>query len=211
LVEEVDGPRVLLLAGHAWQVDRVDWQRRRCWVEPTDQHGRAKWTGRGVGLSFDLTRGIRAVLLGAQPSGVDLTKRADTVLSRACEELRACISPDATLFIEEPGGTVRWWTWAGTAANRTLQASLPEVVDPRQRINDRSLRLLPDLDRKDISAALDCCELVLPHVDRGAVAGLKFSAALPDALALRTVAERLADKRGATTTLGELRRFARLA
>ncbi|SEP54167.1 DEAD/DEAH box helicase [Amycolatopsis saalfeldensis] len=211
LVEEVDGPRVLLLAGHAWRVERVDWQRRRCWVEPTDQHGRAKWTGRGGGLSFDLTRGMRAVLLGADPPGVNMTKRADTVLSRSRDELRSYIAADATLVIEEPGGAARWWTWAGTSGNRTLQASLPGVVAPRQRINDRSLRLLPDLDRKDISAAIDRCDLVLPYVDRGAVAGLKFSVALPDALALRTVAERLADKRGATTTLGEPWRFTRMA
>ena len=207
LVEEVDGPRVLLLAGHAWQVQHVDWQRRRCWVEPTDKSGRAKWSGRGGGLSLDITRGIRSVLLGETPSDVTLTKRAETALSEAREKLHHCVSPDATLFVTDSRGTMRWWTWAGTAANRTLQASLAGIADPQQRINDRSLRLLPDLDFREISSRLRRCELVPPQVDRGAVAGLKFSAALPDDLARRTVAERLMDQLGATAPLDEPRRF----
>lgn len=209
LVEEVDGPRVLLLAGHAWRVQHVDWQRRRCWVEASDKPGKAMWTGRTGGLSFDITRGVRSVLLDATPSGVTITKRADTVLAQARDELRSCVSPDATLFVEEPGGTVRWWTWAGAAANRTLQASLPGIVDSRQRIIDRSLRLLPDLDVQEVSSRLSECELIPPRVDRRATAGLKFSTALPDDLARRTVAQRLIDERGATAVLNQPRRFVR--
>ncbi|HKS43678.1 MAG TPA: DEAD/DEAH box helicase [Amycolatopsis sp.] len=207
LVEEVDGPRVLLLAGQAWRVQHVDWQRRRCWVEPTDQTGRAKWGSRGGGLSFDITRGIRSVLLGRTPSDVTLTKRADATLSDARKKLQHCVSPDATLFLKESGSTLRWWTWAGTAANRTLQASLAGIADPRQRINDQSLRMLPDLDFREISSRLRQCELVPPHVDRSAVAGLKFSTALPDDLARRTVAERLMDQGGAAAPLDKPRRF----
>ncbi|WP_123977643.1 hypothetical protein [Streptomyces sp. Ag109_O5-1] len=45
--------------------------------------------------------------------------------------------------------------------------------------------------------------LVLPDVDRRAVRGLKFSAALPERLAVATVAARLADFEGACSVLGE--------
>jgi ATP-dependent Lhr-like helicase len=93
------------------------------------------------------------------------------------------------------------------AANRTMQASLPDVADPRQRINDRFVRLLPDLDFQEISSRLRHCELIPPRVDRAAVAGLKFSAALPDDLARRTVAERLMDICGAAMLIEEPRQF----
>lgn len=92
-----------------------------------------------------------------------------------------------------------------------MQTSLPGIADPRQRSNDQFVRLLPDLDFSEISSRLCRCELIPPRVDRGAVAGLKFSAALPDDLAQRTVAERLMDIRGASTLMGEPRRFLNLA
>jgi ATP-dependent helicase Lhr and Lhr-like helicase len=211
LTEDVEGPRVLLLAGHTWQVQHIDWQRRRCWVEPTDNtSGRAKWTSRGGGLSFEITRGIRSALLGTTLSGVTLTKRASAVLERARTTFEHRVAPDATLLVRESGGATTWWTWAGAAANRTLHASLTGVVDPRQRINDWSLRLLPDLDYHDIASKLGESELRPPQADRGAVTGLKFSSALPEYLALRTVAERLADERGAAALLQEARRFVSL-
>ncbi|MEV7385946.1 hypothetical protein [Streptomyces sp. NPDC091215] len=49
--------------------------------------------------------------------------------------------------------------------------------------------------------------LVLPDVDRRAVRGLKFSAALPERLAVATVAARLADFESARSVLDEPTRF----
>jgi ATP-dependent Lhr-like helicase len=49
--------------------------------------------------------------------------------------------------------------------------------------------------------------LVLPDVDRRAVSGLKFSAALPERLAIATLAARLADFDGARAVLAEPARF----
>lgn len=207
LVEQVEGARVLLLAGHAWQVKHVDWQRRRCWVEPSELSGRAKWGSGDSGLSFDISRGIRSVLLGTTPADVTLTKRAELALDSARESLLRFVSADAALIRRDGRGELRWWTWAGTAANRTLQASLAGVADPRQRINDRSLRLLPDLTYQELSHAIKRCGLVAPAVNSSAVSGLKFSDALPQHLASQTIAERLVDVRGATAVLDEPRRF----
>ena len=66
------GPRMLLLGGRSWKVTHVDWERRRCFVEPVDGGGRAKWSGSSGGLSYDITRGMRDVVLGALPMGVDV-------------------------------------------------------------------------------------------------------------------------------------------
>ncbi|GAB3292685.1 DEAD/DEAH box helicase [Parasphingorhabdus pacifica] len=209
LVEETDGPRVLLLSGRAWQVNHVDWARRRCWVEPSDLTGRAKWTSGGVGLSFALTRGIRTVLLGTNPAGVTLTRRAEKVLDGLRDEQAVHVSQDSLLFRETDSGEFRWWTWAGSAVNRTLQASLPEIIDPRQRIGDRSLRLLPDLDSREISAAMSEVTVRDPAVSANAVSGLKFSAALPPDLAVATMATRLGDHPHTREVLAETRRIMR--
>ena len=55
-VADMAGPGAVL-AGRAWRVTYVDWKRRRCFVEPTDLPGRARWSGTGGGLSFEITRG----------------------------------------------------------------------------------------------------------------------------------------------------------
>ncbi|GAB3504398.1 DEAD/DEAH box helicase [Amycolatopsis cihanbeyliensis] len=206
LADEHGGPRVLLLAGRAWQVGHIDWKRRRCFVEPSDLPGRAKWGSTGGGLSFELARGQRTVLLGTDPAGVSFTRRAAAVLDELRAHHTGNIAAEATVVRSE-GGDLRWWTWAGTAANRSLQASLPGLVDPRQRIDDRSLRLLPELTSKTINAGLRTLTPHAPEVNDQAITGLKFAAALPVELARDTVAARLADYEHARQAATEPRRF----
>ena len=102
-------------------------------------------------------------------------------------------------------GQLRWWTWVGAAANRTLQATL---VDPRQRISDEVLQLRADLDLRETGAALAAAEdteMTRSRADSRAVAGLKFSVALPVGLARATVGERLGDPDGARRATAEPR------
>lgn len=113
-----------------------------------------------------------------------------------------------TALHRERSGDLLWWTWAGTAANRTLHASLPGLVDSRQRIGGLALRLRSDLDLRVAAASLRGAteaDLVDPAVDPDAVSGLKVSAALPPELATRTVAERLGDRGCAAAVLAEPR------
>ncbi|MGV9671696.1 DEAD/DEAH box helicase [Gordonia sp. NPDC003504] len=203
LVEEVQAPRVLLLGGRSWTVTHVDWKRHRCFVEPADSGGRAKWSGLGGTVSFDIARGMRSVLLGADPAGVTLTRRAQDGLAELRETFRGLVVEDGLVAVLPSQGTGRWWTWAGTAANRTLQASLPRLVDPRQRVDEQSLRLLPGITRDDLRRRLDAVEWRQPDVAANALSGLKFSAALPPGLAARTLGERLGDPAGARTASAE--------
>ena len=71
LADRVDGPRLLLLGGRSWRVTWTDWKRRRCFVEPfAEGGGRARWLSAGVGgLSFEIARAMRDVLLGAESAG----------------------------------------------------------------------------------------------------------------------------------------------
>ncbi|MEW2065784.1 DEAD/DEAH box helicase [Streptomyces sp. NPDC007346] len=211
LTEERPGPRRLLLGGRSWQVTFIDWARKRAFVEPADGGGVAKWSsGSVLGLSYALTRAMRTVLLGADPP-VSLTRRAEVCLAAWREdEAPELVHPTHSLVCRQ-GTDVRWWTWAGYRANATLAATLPAIADPVQRPTDCYVRLREDLThdmwRESHEAAGGGASLVLPNVDRRAVHGLKFSAALPERLAVATVAARLADFDGARAALYEAVRF----
>jgi ATP-dependent helicase Lhr and Lhr-like helicase len=211
LTDEVVGPRRLLLAGRSWQVTYIDWSRRRCFVEPVESGGRARWGGVGLtrAASYELTRAAREILLGATPP-VRLTRRAEGALARVRDESTELVHRDGTVIMRGGSDTnVRWWTWAGYRANATLAATLSSVADPLQRPTDTYVRLREDITpqewRKATAHAAD--HLCLPAVDPRALAGLKFSVALPPRLAEATLAARLADLHGATNSLREKVRF----
>ncbi|WP_341483284.1 DEAD/DEAH box helicase [Streptomyces tubbatahanensis] len=213
LTEKVAGPRRLLLAGRSWHVTYTDWSRRRCFVEPVDSGGKARWGGGlGRGTSYELTRAVREVLLGATPP-VTLTRRAESALEVARNDGADTVHPGGTLVTRSERDTnVRWWTWAGHRANATLAATLSSVADPLQRPSDTHIRLHDDLTPHDWELAVTegTAHLCLPSVDSRALNGLKFSAALPTRLAEATLGARLADLEGAATVLDEPVRWERL-
>ncbi|MFF1569222.1 DEAD/DEAH box helicase [Streptomyces sp. NPDC058293] len=210
LTEECAGPRRLLLAGRSWQVTYIDWNRKRCFVEPVEGGGKAKWNGGGLPMaSFDLTRAAREVLLGEDPP-VTLTQRAQGALTQLREEGAETVHPGGNLIIRDGAGKdLRWWTWAGHRTNVTLAATLAGIADPLQRGNDLYVRLRSDLTpqmwKEATADAPD--RLCLPEVDPRALNGLKFSAALPPRLAEATLAARLAALDHAARTLAEPVRF----
>ncbi|MFC4562831.1 DEAD/DEAH box helicase [Nocardiopsis mangrovi] len=207
--EQGSGPRRLLLAGRSWAVTWVDWKRQRCHVEPADDGGTARWDSADrTGASFALTRAVRDVLLGADPP-VRRTQRATAALAEARERHADHVHPDGPVITRTSGGDVRWWTWAGTRANLTLRATLAGAADPGQQPHDHFLRLRDDVGPTEWAAltagAVD--RIALPEVSGKALAGLKFTAALPPHLAARTLAARLADVDAAGAVLREKARF----
>jgi ATP-dependent Lhr-like helicase len=106
---------------------------------------------------------------------------------------------------------LRWWTWAGYRTNATLKATLGAVADEAQRVDDLSIRLRADLRPPTWRGVVDAVRdrLCLPEVDEKALAGLKFSEALPRDLAVATLAARLADLDHAQAVLMETVRFER--
>jgi len=211
LTQNVEGPRLLLLAGRSWKVTWIDWKRRRCFVEPAERGGKARWLTPGIsGASYALTRAARDVLLGADPP-VALTHRAQRCLADVRDEQLATAHPGGTL-ITRTDDDVRWWTWAGYRANATLAATLSDVVDGTQRFDDTSIRMRTDLTlqmwRASAGAAAE--RLCLPDVDERALTGLKFNEALPQRLATATLAVRLADLKGASAVLSDPIRFVSL-
>ena len=208
LADRVEGPRLLLLGGRSWRVTWTDWKRRRCFVEPADGGGRARWMSNGVGgVSFEIARSMRDVLLGAEVPAL-LTQRASGVLAGLRSDGIGRVHTGG-LVISRGDDDLRWWTWAGYRVNATLKATLGNVADEAQRVDDLSIRLRADLRpstwRGVVHAVQD--RLCLPEVDEKALAGLKFSEALPRHLAVATLAARLADLNHAGAVLAASVRF----
>ena len=97
-----------------------------------------------------------------------------------------------------------------TDTNATLRATLGGVADDKQSADDLSIRLRTDLRPQTWSATVSELRdrLCLPEIDDRALAGLKFSAALPRHLAVATLATRLADLDHAASVLAEPSRYA---
>lgn len=208
LADEVEGDRVLLLAGRSWKVTHIDWKRRHVFVEQTDLPGRARWMSIPDGASYAITRGMRDVLLGDDPPGLQLTRRALDALDGTRDQRADQVDRNALVIRRDDNGEWRWWTWAGASANRTLAAWGADVVAPRQRIGCESLRLHRDMSVADIREGLvgmRGSEATRPHpsVDVRAVDGLKFSAALPNDLALLTISARIGDTDAAEAVLSD--------
>jgi ATP-dependent helicase Lhr and Lhr-like helicase len=208
LADRVDGPRLLLLGGRSWRVTWTDWKRRRCFVERAEGGGRARWMSGGAGgLSYEVARSMRDVLLGEEVP-VSLTHRASGVLAGLRSDAIGRVHGGG-LVISRGDDDLRWWTWAGYRVNATLKATLGAVADEAQRVDDLSIRLRTDLRpstwRDVVEAVQD--RLCLPEVDEKALAGLKFSDALPGPLAVKTLATRLADVEHARSVLVERSRW----
>lgn len=210
LADWVEGPRLLLLGGHSWRVTWTDWKRRRCFVEPAETGGRARWlTSTPGGISYELARAMRDVLLGADPP-VTLTRRAAGVLAGLRSDAIGRVGDGGTV-ISGADNDLRWWTWAGYRANATLKATLGSLADESQRVDDLSIRLRADLRPRTWAAAVRELRgrLCLPEIDDKALSGLKFSDALPRPLAAATLATRLADLDHSTAVLNEPSYFMR--
>jgi ATP-dependent helicase Lhr and Lhr-like helicase len=206
MAPRADEPLTLLLAGHSWDVEQIDWRRRRCYVVPAPGAGRARWQGSGSPLSFAMVRAQRDVVLGAEPPAA-LSARATDGLDRLRDELGGVVTEGGTV-LRRAGSQVTWWTWAGGRANATLAAALSAVVEPAGRLHDRHLRVRDGVDTSALTDAVRRAgsePMPAPAVAEEAVRGLKFADALPAGLAARTLAERLADVPGAERVLAERR------
>lgn len=202
------GAAVLTLAGRSWLVLHVDWPRRIVQVEPTDAPGVARWTGGGQPLGSNVARGIRSVLCGVDPVGVEISSRATERLASARTD-QWWAKEGATTVVRDDAGKTIWWTFAGWKANLWLgavaaQAGFRTTVN---QIDDLTISLDPDADVAELRTALaeaDLEQLVLaPWITSEAIDGLKFSECLPRHRAVELVARRLADPAAVAIARGE--------
>lgn len=205
LTRKVQGPRLISLAGRAWEVTFIDWRRRRAYVEPSDTAGVTRWSSAPQPMSYAITDGMRRVLLGSEPTGVGLSRRAVAQLGQVRAERANTVDETTTIIAESDNGQLRWWTHAGARANAVLAEALtavdPTLVDSADRFDNRYLRLRGDASAATVQATMraactdfgaDLAGVVVP-VSEEAVKQLKFGELLPPAMAAATLAARGSD------------------
>lgn len=175
---------VVLLAGRSWRVREVDWKRRLVWLEPAQEGGRARWTGGGRGMSAELAASIRDVLSAGEVNGATLSRRARAAFDSVRDETPVTIDH---LPVQADGtGRFRLWTYAGTAANRTLMLTYKRAGAYRFDGLGVDFRVDPRLAMRDIAGGsvpeADVIELTT---------GLKFVGLLPTAMAISVVKARM--------------------
>lgn len=204
LMRKVNGPRLLTLGGRAWAVTHIDWKRRKAYIEPAPKGSAPRWQSMPQAQSSALSDSIRRVLLGADPGGVSLTRRAVERLSLLRDEFADLVWADGTVIADDRR-RMRWWTWAGARGNAVLVAALdhaaPELLGDPVVYDNWQIGLRSDATGDQIRGALDDAyrelgsDLVraLPLIDEKALKKLKFSDMLPSDLAIATLAARTAD------------------
>jgi ATP-dependent Lhr-like helicase len=185
-------------------VTHLDWRRRRAFVDPSDCGVVTSWSGESRPYSFALSDAIRRVLLGADPPGVTLSKRAVKRLALVRDRYTRYTDPDSTVIAPDDNAGKRWWTFASARANAVLSATLaavaPELLETGG-FSNLNLALRDDATPQAVAAALrnargrfgEGMGAVAPDVSERALKKLKFSDMLPPELARLTLAARSAD------------------
>ncbi|GAA2535780.1 DEAD/DEAH box helicase [Microbacterium mitrae] len=186
------GIQPLLLGGRSWLVSDISWDRRVIQVSEDHSKGKTRWASESLPESFDLVRARRDVLLGANPPA-DLSRRAMNQLAKCRDEWALLVDREYSVVERRQNDSVLW-SFAGLRAHETLSAALP-ATSVISTTND-AMHFCPDfdfqlLDEASVSGAV-------PRISPEAVDGLKFSQALPLAMAVTTLGERFADRAGAS-------------
>jgi ATP-dependent Lhr-like helicase len=204
------GPLCFRLAGRAWEVGLIDWNKGVLHVRPAE-HGRVpNWLGAPGALSNELSQAMMHVLLeeGAEPEW--LTRTAAAELANLRESYAGLLERGTAPIEEQPEG-VLWHTFAGGAVNRLLAAGLEQTTGKKWIAGNLSIRC------KDIAmsaaseavhglAALEW-EGVAATAARSMARGMisKFQPCLPEEAEDRLLAERLLDLAGTLRFLGSVR------
>ena len=200
-----DEPTVLLLAGRAWRVTRIDWMRLIADAEPCDQPGRSSWAGLPAALSPTLCRAIRRVLCGERVHAC-WSRRAREGIQEARTE-HAFLAPEGVVLQKREDAT-RVWTFAGRRANAAIALAM-------QRLSGRHCRaenLFLDADTTvtaavlkqaaDLLGAEGSCPEAVREDCPDSLDDLKFSEALPANLVFELYCARTLDLPAARSVLG---------
>jgi ATP-dependent Lhr-like helicase len=187
---------IILLAGHSWKVTSVDWTKRTVWVEPTRDHGKARWFGSGRSLAYELCQAIKRVLCETEMS-TTMSKRGVDRINSLRDGLPA-FDPAATTVERLERGRSRWWTFAGARANWLLGHAVQQQ-GPGMRIDDFYIEMkgtIPIAAMRERLQAVDFNGLSKTLMSSKAI-DLKFWDAVPEKLLTSVFNSRLLDRESA--------------
>jgi len=184
--EKKDG--LILLAGRSWKVLDIEWSKRLVWLEPAKSGGSARWTGGTRVLGPEVCEASRKVLIEGAVAGVTLSRRAIAQLEVLQDEIPAGSAEHA--IVRLPSGAARWWTFAGTVANRLYGRALAA-----QGAVKRSDGLGINFGILAADAALPVLDEVVVELSDAEIEqlaeGVKFASCLPQQLLRRVLMARV--------------------
>jgi ATP-dependent helicase Lhr and Lhr-like helicase len=191
-----DKPRVLLLGGHSWKVNAIDWNNQVVFVEPSMEEGKSRWFGIGQSLSFDLCQAIKYVI-EAETAGCELSKRAAATLEKVREEFSWLKAGESTIVTN--GHHTRWWTFGGLIANSTLGSILRRLGVKVGKADNLGIPIEDGTAGTEWDSLMKQMKSVpqdqmAAPVDPKMLAKLKFSECLPEDLATTELQSRLTDR-----------------
>ncbi len=200
------------LAGKAWKIVHLEWDRGICQVSPASDGRAARWSGGGRWLARPLCQAIRRVLT-SENEDPSWSKRARTVLGTSRAEhtfLRDCASP-----LYPTKDSVVWWNFAGGSANLLLARLLEEALGARVTADNFRITFREGAGKSApaivnaIAALRDAERPTRADAARlfqaGPAARLsKFAPCLPEALQQELGARDAFDVAGASEAVGEM-------
>jgi ATP-dependent Lhr-like helicase len=195
------GPTVLVLAGRCWKATHLDWRRRVAYVEPTEQFGKSRWLGEGKFLGYRVCQGVRETLAG---DTVDLhwSRRAVARIGELREEF-AWVRSDSTALVRQRDGEVCWWAFAGGVANTILAQQLGQFGEAKADNVSVTIDGDPPIHEVREHLASLPARTISAVPDPRAIENLKFSEALPPALAEQVYLARFSDEEAVYSILAE--------
>ena len=201
-----DKPIILSLAARSWLVRSIDWPRGLVYVEPTTDQGVSRWRSNGPGLSYPLCQRMRR-LLADDADREGWSNRAREAMRSAREDF-SWVAPEATALVDDRHRDLRWWTFAGKAANAGLAAALRRRIPGAVNHDNLTVTIENGLEIAELDDALATLPSLgdddfLPDIDADAIDGLKFSDCLPRDLATRMLQVRSSDLPSIRAVLAE--------
>lgn len=194
-----------MLAGRAWQVITVEWERGICVVKPAPTGRAPRWSGGPRFLSYELCQAMRRVLTTDTEDSA-WSQRARTTLGTLRAE-HAFLRDESAPMLES-SDHLEWWTFGGGAANLLLARMLETEIGEKVTSGNTSIRFKEKAGESVVA--------VRQAVDRIAQRGgpteidaeahslgasrarfSKFDRCLPEALLGRLVAQETLDLDGA--------------
>lgn len=202
-----EGPAILVLAGNSWKTKHLDWKRRIAYVEPTEEKGRSRWLGEGQMLSHGICQAIRRVLASEQVSP-SWSQRA-VLQIRVLREEHPWVADNATSIVQEKGGEIRWWTFAGGVANTLMADALRADCDVKSDNLSVSFPMAVSITEIQEHIGRLHAESIRPIPNGEAMSHLKFSECLSASLSAEVFTTRFDDRTGINQALKEPRRLVR--
>ena len=207
-----DRPVILSLAARSWLVRSIDWPRGIVFVEPTSDPGKSRWRSNGPGLSSPLCQRMRK-LLAEEGDREGWSSRGREAMHAARAEF-PWVSTDATTMVHDRQRDLKWWTFAGRAANAGLAAAIGRRIPGAATFDNLSVTIQDGLEIADLADTLAALpglanDEFLSDIDAEAVSALKFSDCLPREMATRMLQRRSSDLPAIRAVLAEpMRRVA---